>query len=203
LQEHRYGDAIDKLTNSLRVTDSPYVNEKALGNLGLTYSEIGEFRRAVFFSQKAELLAIEINGTQDQMKWLIDLGREHFHEREDSEAQTSFSKALVLARGLHDDAAAAICLHDLTQLAFRTKDLDKAEDYIHQLAALRPTGAHYLDLVLDRAELAKEKRDFAEAEKLLKQLLEQIPKQVDVEPAVSWGAQSDLASLYAAQGKFA
>lgn len=199
LQSEHYGEAVDQLTGALRVTESPWVNEKILGNLGLSHSRLGDWQRAISFSQQAESLAAEIKNSRDQTKWLIDLGLEHLSQLEYSEAEAAYSKALSIARQLPNDTDdTAICLHDLAQLALRTHDVDKAEDYARQAEALHLAGKRRLDLALDKAEIAKARENFPQAEMLLKQIL--------LDPnsnALSrWRTESHLADIYVAQGKF-
>jgi CHAT domain-containing protein/Tfp pilus assembly protein PilF len=202
LQDQDPDKAIDQFRKTLRVTDSRFLKEKALGNLGFSYAQLGEMRRAIPFSEQAENLAAEIKNDSDQMKWLIDLGRERLHQLDYSGAEASFGRALALAQNLGDAEGKALCLHDLAQLALKTKDLAKAEEYIHRLQDLKPQGGHYLDLLLNQAELAKARKDFAAAEQFLNRLFEQMADQKGVDPATRWTAQSDLAGVYAAQGKF-
>lgn len=198
LHDQRYDAAIDKFAESLRVTDSPYVNEKALGNLGLTYSQLGDWRRAISLSARAERMAAAIRNIGDQESWLIDLGREHYAQLEYSEAGDSYSNALKIATARHDTDDMAICLHDLAQLALRTNDLKAAEDNVRRQQSLNLTGARSLDLLLDEGQLAKAQRQFGAAEQLLKQLSDS----PSVDPVLSWKAQSDLAAVYVARGEF-
>jgi len=202
LHEGNYGEAIRDFNSVLRVTDAALLREPALGDLGFTYTQLGEFRRAVHFSDQAAIMAAQRNNRVNEKKWLIDLGQEHLHQLEYREAEDSFKKALRLAKDLGDQDDTAICLHDLAQLAIKTRDLNKAEDYIRQLDGLHPTGSHYVDLLLNRAELAKARGDYVSAEQLLNQLFEEIARRKDVDPATRWTAQSDLAGVYAGQGKF-
>jgi CHAT domain-containing protein/tetratricopeptide (TPR) repeat protein len=203
LQGKSYDAAIEQFKRALALSDSMFLlKQRALGNLGYTYSQLGEFRRAASFSQQAVKIAADLGDRKGEEYYLIDVGREHFHQLEYADAEVAFSTALKLANSLKDEDGAAICLHDLAQLALKTKDLKKAEDYIRQLDGVHPSGGHYLDLLLNRAELAKARNDFPAAEQLLNQLFEQMASQRGIDPATRWTAQSDLAAVYAAQQKF-
>jgi CHAT domain-containing protein len=203
LRENQYDRSIAELRKGITVTSSPLLQGRMLGSLGFAYSQTGDFRRALWFSQRAEDLANETKNKEAQRKWLIDLGREHSRELENAEADAAFKEALTLAKEQHDDNDMAICLNNLTQLSFQIKDLTKAEDYIRQLAELKPTGTHNLDLLVNRAELAIAKKEFSSAEELLRQVLGEASKQQGVDPYTVWSAQSDLATVFVSQGKFA
>jgi CHAT domain-containing protein/Tfp pilus assembly protein PilF len=200
LQDERYDEAIDKFNEVLALSDSPFIKEKALGNLGFAYSQLGDWNRATAFSQQAESLAAEITNIGDQEKWLIDLGLEHLTQLEYSQAEASYSRALALARQLPnntDDVANS--LHHLTHLSLRTHDVDKAEGYARQARTLDLEGRRRLYLVLDEAEIAKARGDFLHAEALLKPMLLN-PTGTQL---LRWQMESDLADIYVAQEKFA
>jgi CHAT domain-containing protein len=198
LQDERYDEAIDRFTEVLALTDSPYNREKALGNLGFSSSQLGDWKGAISFSQQAESLAAEIKNTEDQEKWFIDLGRERFSQLEYTEAEISYAKALSIARERQDTGGQANVLHHLTQLALKTHDLAKAETHAREEEALQPQGTRYLELLLDRAEIARAREDFPTAQRFLEEILHR----PGVKPVFRWRAQSDLAAVYVAQKRF-
>jgi CHAT domain-containing protein len=197
-----YDEASRKLFEGLKVTASPLLRSRMLGDLGYTYSQLGEFRRAASFSQQAVKIAADLGDRRGEEYYLIDVGREHFHQLEYEQAEASYTDALKIGKELGDLDGEAICLHNLAQLALKTRNLDKAEDYIRRLDDLHRAGGHSFNLLLDRAELAKAKKDFPSAQQLLNQLLDQVASQKGIAPAIRWTAQSDLAAVYAAQSKF-
>jgi len=202
LQKRDYPAAIKNFSDALAASDSLLSRETALGNLGFSYSQTGEFRRAAYFSTQAAAISSQLHNRSYEMKWLIDLGREHFAELEYEEAGASLGKALRIAQDLSDPDGTARCLHNLAQLSVRTNALKTAADYVYQLEGLRPTGKHHLELLLDQGELAKAQQDFPTSEQLLRQLLKEMADYPGIEPAVRWTAQSDLAVVYEAQKKF-
>jgi CHAT domain-containing protein len=189
--------AIKDFEDVLAVTDSPLLREPALGDLGFSYSELGEWKRAAYFSGQAAKLASDLRRPVAEKKWLIDLGREHLTQLEYADAEASFKKALLIARNLNDAGDTAICLHNLAQLALRTGDESNVEAYVREEQTLNPKGARFLELLLDQGQLAKARGNFAAAEPGLKQVQDE-----SADPLLRWKAQSELAVVYAAQKKF-
>lgn len=205
LQDQHYDEAIEKFNEGLVLSDSPFFREKVLGNLGYVYSQLGDWKNAAASSRLAERMAAELQdrgnqeAKEDQEAWLTDLGREHLSQLEYSDAEASFSTALSIAKQLPDGAGeVANCLHDLTQLALRTHDLDKAEKYSGQAQTLHLKGNRRLYSALDEAEIAKARDDFSRAEALLKPIL----ADQNTDPLLRWRTESDLADIYIAQKKF-
>jgi CHAT domain-containing protein len=211
VQEGNHEGATSVFKTALHLAESlPVLREKALGNLGYCYSEVGEIRRAIDNSAEAAKLAGDLAAKNpkeewiqsDQAKWLLDLGREQFSQLRYADAGASYVKALSLARKLQDDDAIQTCLHDLVQLALQTSDTNKAADYTRQLEALNPRETHFLDLLLDQAELASARKDLTAAQRLLTELLVGVRQQRKVDIATRWRAESDLAVVYEAEEKF-
>jgi CHAT domain-containing protein len=198
IQDDRYGEAIEKFNQALPLTDSPFIKEKAFNNLGFSHSQLGDWTRALPFSQQADRLAAEIKNNADRIRCLIDVGREHFSQLEYPEAEASYKQALSIAQEAQDHDGQSKALHHLVQLALKTHDLAKADAYASQEDALHQEGARYLDLLQDKAEIATARQDLATAERLLQEIL----NRPNVRLVFRWHAQSDLAAVYVAQKRF-
>jgi CHAT domain-containing protein len=170
LQEEHYDQSIEQLSRVPSVTDSPYAREKAFGDLGFIYSQLGDWKTAISFSQQAETLAEEIKNSEDQERWLNDLGRAHFALWELPEAETYYLHSLSIAQQLHDPSGSATCLNNLARLALRRGDLKKAEVYVEQGKALKIERADR-QFSLDAAEITAAREQFAEAERMFRELL--------------------------------
>jgi CHAT domain-containing protein len=201
LGEEHYDEAISRFLDGLKVTSSPFFRDRLLGDLGFAYSQLGDLKRAASFSQQAVKIAAELGDRKGEEYYLIDVGLEHLAQLEYRESGNSYSDALKIAKDRQDHDAEATCLNNLAQLALRTKELGKAEDYIRQLEALKPTGMHYLDLLLNQAELTKDRQDFARAERLLRQLIAGMSDRQSIDLGDRWRAESDLATVYAEERK--
>lgn len=198
LQEQQYGDAIEDLHRAADASNSVYIRERALGNLGFVYSEIGDWKTAISYSKPAEELAEKIHDRMAEKNWLTDLGRAHFSLWEFAEAESSYLKALSVSHTLHDSGAAAPCLHNLTLLALRQRDISKAEAYLSEGEALnvekeRPYFA------LDSARIAAAQSRLSAAELMFNDLL---PRTAG-DPLLHFQVQRDLGRVYWQEKKMA
>jgi CHAT domain-containing protein len=171
LREGSYEQAIDKFRAGLKVTASPFLREKMLGNLAECYAELGDWRQSISFAEQAENLAAEIKNDGDREKWLIDLGRAHLTLTELSEAERYFGRALAIARSLNDTNAMSRCLNDLIQLALQRRDPDTAERYWKEESALSLGPDRKIYVSFDAAGIAMERKDLAKAESLFEAIL--------------------------------
>jgi CHAT domain-containing protein len=166
-------DAIYKFQRLLEIMQpmhSPVLEEKTLGNLGYCFSQLGDWKKAISFSQQAQATAAEIGNTGDQEKWLIDLGKAHFALWEFPEAETNYLKALGIAKQLRDRDNTALCFHNLALIALRRNDPDKASAFVAEGKALN-SERESLHFALDAADIAAAQGQLREAERLFKELL--------------------------------
>ena len=177
-QEGRRDEAIDWLQIVVplaQAAHSQLLEEKALGNLGQNYVELGDYKRAIENSDRAEHIASDIGRLDDQEAWLVDLGVSYDSLTGDypGKAEASYLKALSIATKLRDADMARRALHDLTQLAIREHDLAKAEAYCKQEVAQVSPGVSYdIDASLDLAEIALAQKDLTKATQLFLGILQ-------------------------------
>jgi CHAT domain-containing protein/tetratricopeptide (TPR) repeat protein len=177
-QEGRHDEAIDWLQGVVPVVQAAHsqlLEEKTFGNLGVNYIELGDYKRAIENSERAERIASDIGQQYDQEAWLVDLGVSYDALTGDypGKAEASYLKALSIARKLHDADMARRALHDLSQLAIKEHDVAKAEAYCKQEVAQLSRGVSYdIDASLDLAEIAVAQNDLTKAEQLFQGILE-------------------------------
>jgi CHAT domain-containing protein len=195
----RYDQAIDKLTEALPLTDYPLVKEKVLGNLGFSYSQLGDFKRAIDYSKQAAGIAAELGVPGDQEKALLDLGRAYatLPVEYPGEAEKSYLQALSVARRSQDVETWKRVLRNLIQLALNNHDVHKAEDYWKQEAALEPEGVHDPYSSFNEAEIAVARKEFPKAEQLFQRLL----RDAETNAVLRSIAQEHLAAIYAEEKK--
>ena len=199
LSNEHYDEAIDVLDQARGATDYPAVRERALGNLGFCYSQLGDFRRAVDFSKQAATLAEELKRLDAQERWLLDLGREYdaLPGVSPGAAESSYQKALFLATKLGDAEIARHCLHNLTKVALKNHDVTTAEEYWKkEVAAISRTSDGTMSS-FDEARIAVAKADFPRAASGFQTLL----AQSNIYPVLRAAIEQDLASVYWSQGK--
>lgn len=197
MQEGRYDQAIAQFNQALAVTDSPWLKELALGNLGYCHEKLGDWQAAPDYLQKAEALASTVkDATADRVLWLIDLGQVHFSQLQFSDADKAWSKALAMARDLNDPALKVSCLNNLAITALREGDRSTAKRYIEEGISLSVPEEQRLYLVLTQARLARAENNPSLAEQLMGQILASHP---DTE--TRYQTQTELATLYSEQGR--
>jgi CHAT domain-containing protein len=177
-QEGRHDEAIDWLQGVVplaQAAHSQLLEEKTFGNLGQNYVELGDYKRAIDNSERAEHIASDIGRLDDQEAWLVDLGVSYDALTGDypGKAEASYLKALSIATKLHDADMARRALHNLTQLAIKEHELAKAEAYCKQEVAQVSHGASYdIDASLDLAGIAVAQHDLPKAKQLFQGILE-------------------------------
>jgi len=172
LKMQRYDEAVDIINQSiLPLTDYPLIKELALGNLGYSYSQLGDFRRAIDSSRQAASLAAKINFLNDQEKWLLDEGRSHVVLYEFQEGEAALNQSLRIAEMLHDRDISSKCMNNLVQIELTTGNLTRAEEYWKQEDSLKHDASSALFAMLDHARIAFAQKKYADAETLYKSIL--------------------------------
>jgi len=205
VQEDRFDEAIDRFTDALplaRTLNARRTEATTLGNIGYSFSELGDFANANANTMQAEALASSLGDTDHQRQWLMNLGEQYLAQKNYDGAADAYSRALDLVRSLHNngDKVAGDCLHDLAQVELSRRNLPKAEEYNQRVAAMggsRQESPLFLPFLLTSAEIALAKADYGRAEPLLKQII--VNKETD--DSLRWRTQSDLADLYVKWGK--
>lgn len=199
MQRRRFDEAIQDFSAALAVADSPLLRQRLLGDMGECYQLLGDFRAAEPWLKQAEAIAENIKDARnDRAKWLIDLGGQNYSQIEYVKAKANYLQALSIADELNDTDLKARCLDDLAQLALGTGDRNDAQGAIKRFEALYPQGDQYLNLMLNKATLAKFDNDLKQSQSLLQKIL----TTASPNPQIRWRAESDLASIYVAEGKF-
>jgi CHAT domain-containing protein len=200
-KEGRTDEAIDWLQRVVplaQAAHSQLLEEKTLGNLGVNYVELGDYKRAIENSERAEHIASAIGRLDDQEAWLVDLGVSYNALTGDypGKAEESYLKALSIASGLHDADMARRALHNLTQLAIKEHEVAKAEAYLKQeLAQVSPANSYDMDASLDLAEIALAQKDLPKAKQLFQGIV-QNPQTNALRRSI---AQEQLGKIYWSQ----
>ena len=202
-KDGRRDEAIDwfqKVVPLAQAANSRLLEEKTLGNLGNNYVSLGDYKRAIDNSERAERIAADIGRLDDQESWLVDLGVCYAALTGDypGKAEESYLKALSIASNLHDADISRRSLHNLTQLAIKEHDLAKAETYWKQEVALNgPVELNDVDASLDEAEISLARQNLAKAGQLFQSIV-QNPKASALRRAV---ALAHLGKIYWTENK--
>ncbi|HLW55646.1 MAG TPA: CHAT domain-containing tetratricopeptide repeat protein [Candidatus Angelobacter sp.] len=200
MQTERYDEAIQEFQQVLDAAgslQSPLLEQITLGNLGFCYAQLGDWTKALSFSERAERIANEIKNKGAQERWLIDVGKAHFALWELPEAEVSYIRALGLSEQLQDRANTALCYHNLALLALRENDVAKADAYRQKGEALN-VAREVLHFEFDKAEIALAQKQSSSAERIFKKLLPQTAGDAVVHSMV----QRDLGKVFWQEKKF-
>ena len=203
----RYDEAIDlnkECLTILRSLHAPPLEELVLGNLGGLYVSLGDFNKALPYSEAAEKIASELKDA-NRPKLLADIGRAQLIQGQLGMAEQSYSQAVAIALELGDKNTAAIGLLNLTTLKLNQHQLDAAEKYHLQVANLGLKDVRLIEnWQLDEADIAIAHGNYAKAILGLREVLQQVETedahQHPFDFKQIWRIQSRLASDYALQG---
>ena len=205
MDQEVYDRAINEFNMSLgkaRSVQSVASEQMALGDLGWSYIQIGDFESAVTALTKAAEIAAQVKDVGQQELWLRDLGVLFYVQANYPQAETYYQKSLALAQQLHEKNTVAINYHNLAQLELKRGHLDKAENYNKQAYAAEDLAVGDSSdslLLLTSAEIAQVRGEFANAEKYLNAIISGPSR----DSSLRWQAQSDLANLYVAENEIA
>jgi CHAT domain-containing protein len=205
MDQELYDRSIGEFNASLSLAHSaqaPAYEHFALGNLGWSYIQVGDFESAATALTRAAEIAAQVKDVSQQELWLRDLGILFYVQNNFSQAETYYQKSLALAQQRHDKNSISINYHNLAQLELKRGRIDKAEDYNKQayIAKGLAAGDHSdLYLLLTSAEIAQVRKEFAKAEEYLKAVIDGASH----DSSLRWQAESDLANLYVAENETA
>jgi CHAT domain-containing protein len=197
----RYRDALEKLASSNEAAKKwhdQWVEERALGNLGEVYFDLGDYPNAEQYSKQAADVAVASDDLSNQELSLITLGAAYQSDARQlyNEAEEAYGKAVRIAHDLHDNVAETKCFHNLAQLALKKSDLRQAQEYTRKVTELHPKDNLASLLLLDQSELALAQKDFVTAERFL---LQAVHSPSPSRFQLLWRFQADLAKTYEAE----
>lgn len=203
LQEH-YDEALDRFKTALdrsRLLAAQRAEANALGNLGWTYSVVGDFENAEVFLKGAERKSLLAGLINDRTYWLNSLADVYFRQRRYAEARSVEEEALALARRQDDKGTLTDCLNTLSEIELATVRLDEAEKLNREALEIERAGLDQFGIAASTiiaGRIATSKKQYQEAEKAL----EKIVGDPEVETPLRWEAQASLAQVHAVIGKF-
>lgn len=204
LQTEHFDEAVDWLELALRECHqlgAQDLEEKALGNLGWAYFNMGDRERARSLFAEAERNASRLGNLREQLKWRVTAGNIDEEEGKTREAERNYQEALTLARTIDSREDLVVALERLAHLAAQGKSPDQASRYLDELASLPSTATSGLDAIaidLARAE-ALVHNNPATAESMLRSVehnpAAQISMRLEAEHALAklYDSPSDIA----------
>jgi CHAT domain-containing protein len=203
LRQDHYEDALARFGDAsslARSIGAKLALEKAIGNSGHVYYEIGDFSRSFDNYREAERQAAELGVPKDQVLWLNNAGRSEYILGDRDAARRFYERSLSLARSIQNEKAVLDLHVDLGYLLLQLKDINAAETHIREavrMAALRKNDRDELEPMLLDALLLEARGEKQDATKAL---LDFEAKAGDV-PSLRWEAENDLARIYTETGR--
>jgi CHAT domain-containing protein/Flp pilus assembly protein TadD len=199
-QEH-YDEAIDRFRTALEKSHAigaRDVEAKTLGNLGWSYSVVGDLDNAETSFKEAQTKASQSGLVEDQTYWLISLASVYFQQHRYPDAEATAQKALAFAEKHDDKNTLTTCLNTLSEIALATGHLDDAEKFNREAtdienAGLDQFGINYSQLITGRIEGGKHRYTTAEAS------FRRVLADSKGETPLKWEAHARLAEVYASQ----
>ncbi len=176
VDEGHYDEAIEWFQKALplmKAANSPLIEEKLLRSLGWAHSELGDFRGAIEYLERALAVTSQLGRIEEEQYVLVDLGRAYqsLPGEYSDKAEFTYRRALSISAKLNNTALSNACLHNLAQLALSEHNLNNAKSYWKQLTAnLSPGGPGEENAWLDEAEIATGEKDFDNARKIFERI---------------------------------
>lgn len=199
-QEH-YDEAIDRFKDAVeraRLLRTTSAEVKALGNLGWSYSAVGDFENAEKSLMDAR--SKSANETADQIRWLNLLADIYSQQHRYAEADSIGLEALALAKNDEDKRIYTGCLNALSEIALATGHLDEAQKFNREALDVENAGLDKFGIVpstIIAGRIAAAEKQYPAAETAFQKI---IPDE-KIETPLRWEAQARLAEVYAVQGK--
>ncbi|HEY2121152.1 MAG TPA: tetratricopeptide repeat protein, partial [Candidatus Acidoferrum sp.] len=171
-----------------------------IGNMGSSYFQLGDFENAIpLFKEAAE----DSGGRKLydlQAHWLTNLAECYYAEHEYGQAEQILLQVLRISRQLDEKTALTECLNDLAEVALETGRAEVAERYNQEELEVEKAGldrSAVMDSQLIRGRIAAHKRQFAEAEHLLGEIIASPTAAMPLK----WEAHARLAKTLDDEGK--
>lgn len=200
--EEHFGEAIDLNQSALvlaRSLDMQGLVATILGNTAWSYSELGDYERALAFFKEAAAVSERIGQMGYSVYWRTGVANAYLALDDMHSAEALLLETLKSARQLGDTATITVCLNALAEISLNGNHLDEAENYDQEAlrienAGLDHFGAIQSSVLAGRIETGR--RHFAQAEKLLQGVL----KDPQTGTAWRWEAAARLARVHDDQG---
>jgi CHAT domain-containing protein len=196
MQEH-FDAAIDWYEEALQLAQSIGMQSsvaKALGNMGWSRSELGDFEGALTLYQQGAEGAQRSGLVADQIYWLVRVAKTQIALRDYVAAEKNLSEVLKLARQQDDKRILTECLNDLSLVGLGTGRIELAQKYNKEAMDIERAGLDQNGIPVTKmltARINEAHREFGEAERLFQEIIAE-----KYDQSARWQAQAHLASLY-------
>jgi CHAT domain-containing protein/Flp pilus assembly protein TadD len=168
-KRERFDEAVERGLDALELSRSQGMRgfvATALGNLGYSYFQLGDFDSSLEYYRKGAESSDQVGLPGYRLYWLTGVANSYdaLHEYDSAEALSK--STLELARTLKNTEIIAECLNDLSRFALRKGNLDVAEHYNEEALSLENSGADHfglLDAMIVSGRIAARRKQYAQA----------------------------------------
>ena len=190
MMDSRYEEAAATARKALNIATFPNVIQNVQGNLGWVYIELGDYEMAEELFTQAEATAAKIGNAMNRGAWLIQLGNLRHRKGDYAGAERYNRTALEVTRRFSDRGYA---FANLARIALLRNDFDAARQLnlraLEEKRRANNKEAQRSSDIVEARILAGKDRNYAAAEKLLRDVLAQTEDH-------RLDAQTQLARLY-------
>jgi CHAT domain-containing protein/Flp pilus assembly protein TadD len=139
LRQEHYDEAITWLESADQLTRSigaRAISATTQGNLGWAYYKLGDGERSLEFSLHAEKGEIEVGDELNELAWILNQGYVYASLSEPQRAETSYERALALAKKLNSKADIHEATSALAIVSAQMGNLETARQYSQQALEL-------------------------------------------------------------------
>ena len=203
LQSERFDEAVDWSQSTYRAAierGEEDLAQRASGDLGWAYFNLGDYERALDLFVEAEKRATELGDVSAQLNWLKTAAYVYREYGKPMEAEATLRQALNISARLNSRTDTVDILEDLSHVAVETGDLAAASAYIDRVAPMARASGSNLDISyvsLAQGKLAAARRQDAQAEALFRAVEHDQASQV----SMRFGAEHELARLFEVEGR--
>ncbi len=175
--------------------------QTALGNMGWAYYKLGDPEKAEAMFVEAKEQAEKLGDTENQLRWLLDVGYIYLDARNFAAAEQSYRRSLDFAEKLNGRENITNALQALAFVSEQTGKLDDAKRYADEALAKAREDKNGRDQVYPRlvqGRLAARKHDTATAESAFRE----VAQSPDCPVFLKWEAERSLARLYEDESQF-
>ncbi len=202
-EEGHYDASVDWNREALRVSENASAKSLAAKiqlNTGWSYFELGDYESALSEFEQAEQAATSAGLVTDRVICRVNIGAVDYYLRDYAAAERDSLQALQLARDLDEKRLQAESLETLSSTSLAQGKLDAAEGYNREaLSSSRAIGDHAEEMstVLIAGRIAAERKNYHEAERLLRTVI----RDQNVNVSTKWAAEARLAKVYDAENR--
>ncbi|MEM1119820.1 MAG: tetratricopeptide repeat protein, partial [Bacteroidota bacterium] len=128
---------LEAALEQLEMTNDYYNSLRATNNLGVIYSNQGNYEKALGVYQKAKKYAETIGDSSFIASFSVNIGNSYFNLGKNAEAIKNLLDAVEISENLKDDRAQAVALNTIGEQYLESNQPEKAITYLEKSRAIK------------------------------------------------------------------